>query len=45
LLRLLPANYKIFEVPVLVFAMAFGNAVSAMRPWDRGFERLGKLKA
>jgi hypothetical protein len=25
--RLLPANYKIFEVPVLVFARAFGNAV------------------
>jgi hypothetical protein len=24
--RLLPANYKIFEVPVLVFARAFGNA-------------------
>jgi hypothetical protein len=34
--RLLPANYKIFEVPVLVFASAFGNAVSAVRPWDRG---------
>ena len=34
--RLLPANYKIFEVPVLVFAKAFGNAVSAVRPWDRG---------
>ena len=36
LLRLLPANYKIFEVPVLVFARASGNAVSAVRPWDRG---------
>ena len=34
---LLPANYKIFEVPVLVFARAFGNAVSAVRPWDRGW--------
>ena len=37
LLRLLPANYKIFEVPVLVFARAFGNAVSAVRPWNRGW--------
>jgi hypothetical protein len=37
LLRLLPANYKIFEVPVLVFARASGNAVSAVRPWDRGW--------
>jgi hypothetical protein len=36
LLRLLPTNYKIFEVPVLVFARASGNAVSAVRPWDRG---------
>ena len=36
-LRLLPANYKIFEVPVLVFARASGNAVSAVRPWDRGW--------
>jgi hypothetical protein len=35
--RLLPANYKIFEVPVLVFARASGNAVSAVRPWDRGW--------
>jgi hypothetical protein len=34
--RLLPANYEIFEVPVLVFARASGNAVSAVRPWDRG---------
>jgi hypothetical protein len=39
LLRLLPANYKIFEVPVLVFARASGNAVSAVRPWDRGCSR------
>jgi hypothetical protein len=39
LLRLLPANYKIFEVPVLDFARAFGNAVSAVRPWDRGWLR------
>jgi hypothetical protein len=37
LLRLLPANYKILEVPVLVFARASGNAVSAERPWDRGW--------
>ena len=36
IIRLLPANYKIFEVPVLVFARASGNAVSAVRPWDRG---------
>jgi hypothetical protein len=28
--------YKIFEVPVLVFARASGNAVSAAKPWDRG---------
>jgi hypothetical protein len=43
LLRLLPANYKIFEVPVLVFARAFGNAVSAVRPWDRGWLQIGHL--
>ena len=41
LLRSLPANYKIFEVPVLVFARAFGNAVSAVRPWDRGCPGIG----
>jgi hypothetical protein len=35
--RLLPANYKIFEVPVWVFARDFGNTVSAERPWDRGW--------
>jgi hypothetical protein len=28
--------YKIFEVPVLVFARVSGNAVSAAKPWDRG---------
>ena len=42
LLRLFPANYKIFEVPVSVFARASGNAVSAVRPWDRGWNKPGK---
>ena len=31
-------NYKIFEVPVLVFSRAYGHAV-AKKPWVRGWSR------